>query len=145
MKSTMCLALATAALSLSALCSAAGTPEGTLKEFLNASMKKDKKTIRNSIDWDGLVKNMGGDEGDPAKRKAFMERMQIIYVEAFAGMGSQLKGFKVGPVATKGNDAHGAFLRTDPATKKMVPATQFALHKKGKQWLIYNITSAARH
>jgi hypothetical protein len=137
-------AFAAFALSASALCSAATTPEGTLKDFLKAAQKKDKPAIKKSIDWDALGKEMGVDkEKDPQRRKLMIERLRIVYVEGFA-MGKEADVFSIGNVTTKKDEAKGMLMRTDAETKKKVPATEFSLHKVGKDWLIYNITAAKK-
>src|SRR5439155_15972700 len=110
-----------------------------------ASQKKDRKAVKSAIDWEGLGKSMGADkEKDPDKRRRMMETLQTVFTEVFANMGKQAESFQVGNVTTKGNEAKAAFMHLDPATKKMVPSTEFTLHKKGKDWLIYNITAAAK-
>jgi len=145
-RSTLGLVMATIALSLSVVCSAAGTPEGTLKEFLTAAQKKDRKAVKSAIDWEGLGKSMGADqEKDPAKRKMLMDQIQIVFLEVYANMGKQANVYQVGKVTTKGTEAKGTFMRMDPNTKKMVPSTEFSLHKKGKDWLIYNIATPSNN
>jgi hypothetical protein len=142
LKFPLSLALATVALFAVPVCSAATTPEGTLKEFLTAAQKKDRKVLRASVDWDGLGKTMGVDkEKDPEKRRLMTEQLRIIFVESFA-MGKQADGFQIGKVTKKGDEAKGTFNRLDPATKKWTPRTEFSLHKKGKDWMIYSITQA---
>jgi hypothetical protein len=141
-KFPLSLALATVALSAVSLCGAATTPEGTLKDFLTAAQKKDRKVLRSSVDWDSLGKTMGVDkEKDPEKRRLMGEQLRIIFVESFA-MGKQAEGFQISKVTKKGDEAKATFNRMDAATKKFVPTTEFSLHKKGKDWLIYSITQA---
>lgn len=141
------LALAALSLSLTAVSFAATTPEGTLKDFLKAAQKKDRKVLRSSVDWDAMAEKMGvGKEKDAERRKLMVDQVRIIFVESFA-LGKDADGYKVGDVAVDKkdkNEAKGAFLKQDPETKKYVPATIFSLHKKGKNWLIYNITSATK-
>jgi hypothetical protein len=71
------------------------------------------------------------------------DQMQIIFVEGFA-MGKQSEGLQVGKVTKKGAEAKGHFLRMDPTTRKMTPSTEFTLLKKGKNWLISNISQVVR-
>jgi hypothetical protein len=144
LKIPLSLALASIALSTASLSVAATSPEGTLKAFLKAAQKKDRKVLRSSVDWDALGKKMGVDkEKDPEKRRLMGEQLKIIFVESFA-MGKQASNFQVGKVTKKGTEAKGNFMRTDPGTKKSVAATEFSLHKKGKDWLIYSITQAKK-
>src|SRR5947209_16627930 len=120
MKSIVAIVMASAALSLSAVCGAAATPDATMKQFLTASQKKDKKAVRSAIDWEGLGKSMGADkEKDPDKRRKMMDTLQVVFTEVFANMGKQADSFQVGNVTTKGNEARAAFMHLDPATKKM--------------------------
>jgi hypothetical protein len=137
------LALMAIALSSAGAGRAATTPEGTLKQFMTAMLKKDRKSIQTLIDWQrmGKTMNMGG--STPEQRERMMRYMKTIYTEGFA-LGAKAKEFRLGPVSSKGAEAKGVFLKQDTASKKWVPTTQFQLHKKGKEWQIYSITGVKR-
>jgi hypothetical protein len=137
-------ALAAFSLTASAVSFAASTPEGALKDFLKAAQKKDRPALTKSIDWEALGKEMGVDqEKDAHKRQTLLNRLRIVYVEGFA-MGKEANAFKIGKVTANKDEAKGTLMRMDPATKKLVPTTDFIMHKKGKNWLIYNITAAKK-
>lgn len=137
------LALALSALSLTAVCGAATTPEGTLKEFLKAMQKKDRKSIQKLVDWELMGEKMNAGKSTPEEREKLMRYMKVIYTESFA-LGKRADGFKVSPVAVKGDEAKGAIIQQDKATKKWVPTTQFLLKKKGKDWFIYSISGVKK-
>jgi hypothetical protein len=144
-KHSIGLTLAAISLSLSAVCTAATTPEGTLKEFLAAMHKKDKKVLKASIDWDAMGKAMQIDkEKDAERRRMMKDLLQTTFISAFSGMGKQAEGIQLGKVTQKGNEAKGHFMRVDPTTRKMTPSTEFTLAKKGKNWYIVNITQPLR-
>jgi hypothetical protein len=138
------LTLALAALSLSAMTAghAATTPDGTMKDFLTAMQKRDRKTLRNLIDWPGLANTVGMGKNAPDKN-VLIGRLKVIYVESFAlGKGADI--FKNSPAKVKGAEAVSVLMKQNPPGKQLVPATQFKLHKQGKNWLIYSITAAKK-
>ncbi len=137
-------ALALAALCATSLSYAGTTPEATLKDFLAAMKKKDRKALKSAVDWKALGKAMGVDK-EPTREKSdqLLETMKVVYVEGFA-LGKQADNFKIGKVTTKGSTAQGGFMRQDSLTKAWSAATQFTLTKEGKTWMITNIGSAPK-
>lgn len=142
-KSFLSMALIGMSLSVTAVCSAGTTPDATLKEFMAAMKKKDRKSIQSLVDWDGMAGTMNMGNATPEQKARMMRMMKTVYTEGFA-LGKKADEFKISPVTTKGTRATASLMKNDKATKKWVPTTNLLLHKKGKEWQIYGISGAKK-
>ncbi|MGC8834510.1 MAG: hypothetical protein ACP5R4_10705 [Armatimonadota bacterium] len=77
-----------------------------------------------------------------AKQQQLIAQVQVIFVGVFA-MGKDANDMKIGKVTTKGSEASALLMKKDPKTGKMVPTSEFKLHKtKSGKWLIYSVARA---